>query len=191
MTWPISGNPAGWNRSLPIGSSVAVNTSGDSPFKTSAGVSFFASGICFFSLWAASRAKPAFEQARPIAVSNGEQQSRSEAVGVVRGEWRVERRESRARHRVATARESVRDVEAASADQRDERARSLRRSSARFLREQVVRREFSNDQRAPVDERLQETDQDQLAIDPAHVVLSWHERTNLFRNSSPVKERES
>ena len=41
ITWPISGNPAGWNRSPTMGSSVAVNTSGDSPFKTSAGVSFF------------------------------------------------------------------------------------------------------------------------------------------------------
>src|SRR5690606_41109197 len=99
-----------------------------------------------------------FEQGRAIAVSDGEQQSRGEALGVVRGEWRVERRESRARHRIATAHESVRDVETTSADQRDERASSLRRSSARFLRAQVIRREFSNDQRAPVDERLEETE---------------------------------
>src|SRR5690606_31227565 len=151
MTWPISGKPAGWNRSPAIGSSVAVRTSGDSPFNTSVGVSFFgglfssASDMCFSSLWPASRTKPAFEQDRPIAARQGEQKGRDEPVRRDRGERYVERGEVRMSHRVAAAREPERSVAVARADQRDERARRFRRACARLLSEQVVVGEVADD----------------------------------------------
>src|SRR5690606_23729102 len=159
MTWPISGKPAGWNRSPAIGSSVAVRTSGDSPFNTSVGVSFFgglffsASDMCFSSLWPASRTKPAFEQDRPIAARQGEQKGRDEPVRRVRSEGQVVRGEPRVSHRVAAAREPEHGVEGARAGRRDEGARSFRRACARLLSEQVVASEVADDQGALIDER--------------------------------------
>src|SRR5690606_6647397 len=102
-----------------------IRTSGDSPFRTAAGESFFgglfsASDMCFSSLWPASRTKPAFEQARSIAVRDGEQQGRGEAVGRVRSERHIKRGEPRMSHRVAAAREPEDGVEVARAGQRDE-----------------------------------------------------------------------
>src|SRR5690606_20777981 len=120
--------------------SVAVRMSGDSPFRTSVGVSFFfsASDMCFASWLPASRTKPAFEKNRSIAVRDGEEQGRDEPLRVASTPRHVEGREVGPGHRVAATREPYCGVEVPGSDQRHERARSLRRARACLVGEKVV-----------------------------------------------------
>src|SRR6266496_2265707 len=111
MTWPTSGNPAGWNRSRPAtGSNRATSTSGYSALRAPAAVIVV---IVLFSLSAmewlslrATRSQPAFDEHCAFVVWDREESRCQQSIGILGLPLGFGSNQWRSSDRIATGRQA-------------------------------------------------------------------------------------